>query len=168
MDTLLNRRGVMMGQGKEPQQYVVSLIPSSYESPWKMTNPANGYTDENSTTYASNSYANQTGERYFYFKFNTSAIPPNAVIDSVVCKAKGTRAYGTFTGTSTMQMYSGATPKGSEVNINPTPMVFTFSGVAWDRSEVSDVRIKLTRQCDSGTVRALCFYGATLTITYTA
>lgn len=135
-------------------------------------NIENGYTTEDSSTYATINLAKgKRAETYIYYTFDLSSIPKNATILSVSCSVK---AYISSTSISsihsrTMQLYSGTTAKGSSANIPKGATITTISTGDWTRDELTDCRLKLYAQRgNSGTTTAINikFYGATLTIRY--
>ena len=97
--------------------------PSSYDSTnsvvntsYTVSNPNNGNTDADSTTYMQ-AYlvTGSQAHTYVYYNFDTSDIPTNATIDSISCSAK---CYLSNTNTSRIstrefQLCTGTTTKGS-------------------------------------------------------
>ena len=159
-----------------PQQFTVTFNLSSYDttdySYYSLSNASNAYTDTDSTDYASIRAKNgNNAETWVYFKFNTSSIPAGATIDSVVCSVKVTHnANNTIFPTRTIQMYTGATAKGSATSFTTSATVRTLSVGDWTRAELTDARIKVYLKrgtTQSSTAYYGRLYGATLTVTYT-
>ena len=133
-----------------------------------LTEQANAYTSETSTTAARVRVTTTTGgTTSTYLHFNTSSIPQDAVIVSVTCKAKTYISSTTGINTRSVRMYSGSTAKGTAQTLTGSAKTFTFSGVDWTRSELSDARIRIWATRTSGTTTSfMFFYGATLTVKY--
>ena len=125
------------------------------------SNPVGKGTDN--TTYASIYAYNMTA--YVYWPFDVSAIPDDAKIDSVVCKAKmKVSATNNFTGK--LRLYSGTTAKGSEKTFtSTTATIYTLTPGTWSRAELDSIRLRTAITTSTG--RYLYFYGADLTVTYT-
>lgn len=160
---------VFSGAPYVPTQYTVTFNPSSNNSSGTVSNPANGYDGETTTNYAQLAVSKTKGATSsINFNFDTSSIPANATIDSVQCVAK---AYITVSANITplIKMIADTSLKGSEQTLTTTATTFTFSGETWSRSELlnAKVRVEATRNSGSST-SYLRFYGATLTVTYTA
>ena len=98
----------------------ITLVPSGYDSSNSdysgVSNSypiSNGYDGSSSTNYAyitchTGSYA----ETYISYTFNVSAIPRDAVINSVSCTAKTRVSSTSYISSSTIQLYSDSTAKG--------------------------------------------------------
>lgn len=149
-------------------KYTVTFYPSSY-SGTSTSNPANGYTSETSTTYATTRVSNNANTlQSTYFIFNTSSIPQDATILSVSCKAKVKMTGTSGIATRKIGLYSGTTVKGTESTMTNTLNTFSFSGATWTRQEVGNARVRYyTSKPSSGNPPWVYFYGATLTVTYT-
>lgn len=167
--------------GGQPQQYTITLVPSSHDTTdyayYAFINPSYGYTNADSTTYSQLGLTrgSEGAITYAYYKFDTSAIPANATIDSVSCTAKYSSPSTTNSNNirvRQIQMFSGTTAKGDANSINNTgATAYSLSVGTWTRQELSDTRIRLYAERGSRNVSssyAFRFYGATLTITYTA
>jgi len=161
----------------QPQQYAVALHPTSYDttdySYYSISNSSNAYEDSDSTNYCSVRAKNGNyAETWVYFKFDTSSIPSGATILEVTCKVKASySANNTIIPTHTIQMYSGTTAKGSATTLGTSASEKTLDVGTWTRAELEDARIKLYLQRSTtqpSTAYYGRFYGATLTITYTA
>lgn len=156
----------------------ITVYPSGYDSTnsdykgWYSGHAANlGYTDANSTTYAG-IYLN-TGnyaDTKFYWTFNLSSLPSNAIINSVTCTAKCHITSTSGIPTRTIQMSSGTTAKGTASTLTTTSgQQHTLSVGDWTAAELQNACIYLhaTRSTTSATTdRTFRFYGATLTIDY--
>lgn len=156
-------------------QNTITLVPSSYDSDhayYSASNINRGYTDADSTTYAQVNLTRGAGAiTYFYYKFDTSAIPAGATIDSVSCSAKlriGT-ANSKYVTTRQIQMFSGTTAMGSPTTVPNSNTVLTLTPGTWDLQDIQDTRIRLYAvrgNSNVDTSYGFVFYGATLTITY--
>ena len=138
----------------------------------EMTNVSNAYThDVSSTSQATAKMAQGVGEvTYFYFKFNTSAIPANATIKSVSCIAKVGRSTSVQTRISNpkIQLASGYTLKGTATSVTGNTQ-FTMSPGTWTRQEISDAKLyyQATRGTESATNNYTIYvYAARLRVTY--
>ncbi|MGM9608358.1 MAG: hypothetical protein ACI3XJ_12720 [Oscillospiraceae bacterium] len=152
--------------GYDTTNYSYNTVNSSYP----LTNPVGKSSDN--TTYAQ--WTMKTGssaETYVFYLFDLSAIPENAMIESVSCTAK---AYISSTTTSrisarTIQLYSGSTAKGSSTNISTSTTALTMTCGEWTRAELEDCRIRIYAKrgtSQTSTSVNMRFYGATLTVTY--
>lgn len=158
-----------------------TFIPSAYDAANSVVAgtdtsnvPANGLTDANSTTraaFTSNTTANSTTK--FYYDFDCSSIPDNAIITSVACSFKATCSSSYFT-TRVGQLCTGTTKKGSGTTITNTSVNSTVNVQqitdtgTWTRAELDDIKILIEAVRGTSTSAfTLSFYGATLTITYT-
>lgn len=166
MDALLRRN--VMGGGKAKVIRTLAVNPSSSGGSSTPPSAANAYTDENSTTYANPRLA--AGTRYWWFKFDTSALPADANILSVVCRAKARLTGVAGVDPRTIAMYYGSMQKGAAKTLTSGLTTFTFSGVNWTAAELSDARVRcdMTFASGYGNPGWLYFYGATLTIQYTS
>ena len=151
-----------------------SYIPKATDGAWYLLeNPSNAYTDETSTNYSMIHLTRGSGaETYIYWLFDTSALPANATIVSVECKAKVFVSNGTSTNIATrqVQMFSGTTAMGTSQNCTTTAGVKTFSGVTWTREQLNDVRLRFYGVRGTKNTNADYYfrlYGATLTIEFT-
>lgn len=161
------------------QEYTLTVNFSSVDSDHSyasISNTSNAYraATASTTTYCQiNPKTGNYAETYVYFKFDTSALPANATIVSVECKANFYKPSGaTTTRFSALYatMCSGTTEKGTAIDIPNNTNVKTFSPGTWTRAELSDVRVKIYAQrttSNTGTNYGLRIYGGTLTIKYT-
>lgn len=149
------------------------LIPSGYTGLTSLTQNtsypiANGYTNSSSTNYARFTLSTST-TGYIYYTFNTSALPADATITSVATNFKA-RVGNTSRVTNTgAQLYSGTTAKGNSTAFaSTTASVRTINSGSWTRSELNDLRIRITATGSTSTSeKRFDFYGADVTINYT-
>ena len=177
MNELLLRRS-MMGGGANFT--TVTLYPSSYDdvnSTYRSISTTypitNGYTGTSSDTFA-RIFINtgQGAETKFYFTFDTSTIPSNAIIKSVVMKTKVTiqTAQTTAIATRTQQVCIGTVEKGatSIFNTNVITRTLDTSG-SWTLSDLADISLylRIVRGTTStATNFQIDFYGADLIVKY--
>ncbi len=157
-----------------PKQYTITLHPTSYDTEnysWRTyANISNGYTNSSSSTYARFGIPRPYGEAYVYYKFDTSSIPDGAEIVSVACTAHA-KASGNSTTTPIrqIQMATGTTLKGTATTIGSSATERTLDVGEWTLAELRDARIRpYAKTGNTSSNYYLDFYGATLTITYTA
>lgn len=113
-----------------------------------------------------------SAETWVYWPFDLSAIPSNATIDSVSCSAKAAVSItdSSYIKSRTIQLYSGATGKGSATDLTTSDTAHNLDCGTWTRAELQGCRLRTyARRDKSGTsiTRYLYFYGADLTVTYT-
>lgn len=164
----------------QPQQYTITLYPSSYDtehhSYYGLLNVANAYDSGDDSDYATITLTRGSGaETYIYFKFDLSSIPDDATIDSIslTAKAKVTTTAGTRLGTRVLQVCRGTTAVGTATaNMTTGERTYTMDvGTGWTGANVKDLTLKVNvfRGTQATSTNYYCyFYGATLTITYTA
>ena len=153
----------------------VQLVPSNYTGLTGMTisssYPAtNAYNDETNTTYCRFSISTSTTGSV-YFTFDTSEIPSDAVITSVIAKAR-LRISSTSRVTNTKcQLYAGTTAKGNNSTFATTsspPTAITLTPGTWTRSELSNLRMFIGGTgSSSSSSKYIYFYGASVEVTYT-
>lgn len=152
----------------------VTLVPSgntgltnaTIDSGYPITN---AYTNADSTSYARlNVTASRTAE--IYFTFDTSSIPAGATITSVTANGKARVSSTTRITNTVMQFYSGTTAKGSNTAFaSTTATKRTLSPGSWTRTELNNLRLKVGGTASSSSSsKRIDFYGADITITYTA
>ena len=152
----------------------VTLVPSGYEGLTNMTIDSSypisrGYTNADSTNYTRfNVTASRTGE--VYFTFDVSDIPSGATITSVSANGKARVSSTTRITNTQMQFYSGTTAKGSNRTFASTQATKqTITVGSWTRAELNNLRLKIGGTASSSTSsKRIDFYGADITITYTA
>lgn len=141
--------------------------PSSSSGTSSVSNASRAYTDENSTTYANMRLGGQNVESRWSLVFNTTAIPQDAIIISVSCKAKASLTSVANITPRTIGLYSGTTLKGETQNLTSSAKIFSLSGETWTRSELSSVSVILkATKTHSNSSPWMYFYGATLTVEY--
>lgn len=151
-----------------------TVIPSGYTGLTGMSINSqypigNAYANSSSTNYCRFDISTST-TGYVYFTFDTSAIPSNATISSVTAQFKA-RVNNTTRVTNTgAQLYANTTAKGSSTAFgNTTASVRSITAGTWTRSELSNLRLYVTgRGSSSSSSKRIDFYGADVTITYTA
>lgn len=153
----------------------ITVYPSGYVSDdyayKRIAKIENGYASADSTSYAL-IYATEgaLAETYFYYTFDLSAIPSDAVITSVTCSAK-LQGNNNLTH-QTVQLYSGENAKGSPASMfTYWERVVSITAGDWNREELNNCRLKLYAKRSSDlmtdtSVYGIFFYGATLTIEY--
>lgn len=143
----------------------VTCIPSQYLSgPSNPTNPNNVLADTSSTSYAQFTI-NSSNQEWFY-KIDTSGIPENAIIKSVVCKVKAMNNRNTST--AYIDFYSGNTRKTSQANTSTTATTYTLTNLSdWTAEELQDVRLRINdAYTGSTTSYYIGVYGAELIVEY--
>ena len=149
---------------------------SSYDtedySYYNLTNPGNAYTSATSSYAQIGLTRGASAETYIYFKWDTSSIPQNAVIDSVSCVARVMINNTTAANVSArqVQMCSGTTLKGSAATPTTTAADRTPTAGTWTREELNDARLRLfARRGASNTTSNYYFrlYYGKLTVNYT-
>lgn len=152
----------------------VTLVPSGNEGLTNATIDSSypidrGYTNADSTTYTRlNVTASRTAE--IYFTFDTSSIPSGSTITSVTANGKARVSSTTRITNTVMQFYSGSTAKGNNTAFaSTTATKRTLSPGSWTRSELNNLRLKVGGTASSSSSsKRIDFYGADITITYTA
>lgn len=150
-----------------------TIIPNSYTDLTNFT-PDRTYginralTKADSTTFARlNIPAGQTGS--VYFSFDTSAIPSDAVIQTISARFKA-RINGTARVPSqAVQLYSGALPKGAASNFpSTTATIYDMTSVgSWTGSELQNIKLRVQATADTGgSVHRIDFFGADVTVTW--
>lgn len=155
-----------------------TCIPSSYDS--ANSDYASTYTGSYTDGLAAYNdsdrfcvYVDQTAyaEAKLTYNFDCAAIPQNATITSVTCKA-GAACYsnGQYFDTRTVQLYSGSTAKGTATTITGTGNTNTehnINGGSWTRAELDNAKIVIRVVRGNNTDQAsFSFWGATLSVTY--
>lgn len=127
------------------------------------------YTNADSTTYARfNLNASSTAS--VYLTFDTSDIPDGATISSVTARGKARVSSTTRVTNTVMQLYSSTTAKGSNRTFaSTTASTQTITAGTWTLSELRNLRLKVGGKASSSTSsKRIDFYGADVTVTYTA
>ena len=106
----------------------------------------------------SNGGSSSTAHIDYDFEFD---IPEEATIVSVECQVKG-HAENTSRSTANLQLYAGATAKGSVSKFTSTSaQTVTLTTGTWTRSEIDSLKLRFTIGYYGGLVN-----GATVTVTY--
>lgn len=127
------------------------------------------YTNADSTTYARfNLNASSTAS--VYLTFDTSDIPDGATISSVTARGKARVSSTTRVTNTVMQLYSSTTAKGENRTFaSTTASTQTITAGTWTLSELRNLRLKVGGKASSSTSsKRIDFYGADVTVTYTA
>lgn len=160
MDCVFSRRRL---QGKKTVE--LKIIPTSFTTSGmgSISNSNRALTDTTSTTYATFTcdYALPVQA---YLSFDTSSIPSDAVIESVVFKVKLGRKSNVSAKT---RPYSNSYTPYSYTNITSTSgSIYTFSGQTYTLAQLSATQIEvyLNTQYQGDYVTV---YGAEINVTYT-
>lgn len=161
------------------EQHTLELVPSGYDSSNSSYSSisssypiTNAYDGSDSTNYA---YITcRTGSHastYISLTFNIN-IPNDATINSVACVCKSRISSTNYISTAVLQLYAGATAKGSTTDYRSTTASARnlSPGSSWTVSEANSIQLRATAtRGTSNTSRAayIYMYGADLTITYT-
>lgn len=154
--------------GYDSTNYSYASVNSSYP----LSNPV-GKASSNTSYCQVNLKTGSGAETYVFYKFDCSAIPTDATINSVSCSAKGyiSQTNSNRINTRQMQLYYGtSTAKGSAYTLSTSTSATNLTAGTWTRAELNDIRIRLYAKRGSSnttTTYYLRFYGATLTINYT-
>lgn len=151
-----------------------TLIPYDYDSSgFTISNIGNAYHDSSNTTYANLTLAGKTTGN-IYFNLGGVSIPSSANIQSVSCTAtlQFSRNSSSSSVTSSFQLYSGSTAKGSANNwvtsaTDISKTTYTLTTGTWTASEIDNARFYIT--CYNGasnTQRHIYVYGVSFTVTY--
>lgn len=165
-----------------PKQYTITKYPSSYDTDHysyrSFADVSNAYDSGSSSDddYAIITLTRGNGaETYVYFQFDLSSIPSNATIDEItlVAYAQVTTTVGSRLGTRVLQVCRGTTSVGTATsNMTTGKKAYTMDvGSGWTAANINDLTLKVDvfRGTQSTTTNYYCyFYGATLTVTYTA
>ena len=169
------------GGQPQPVEHTLTVLLSSYDSTdksyYNITGVSNAYLDPdtNSSTSSVCGVVMKRGsnaETWCYFKFDTSALPADATIVSVACKARTgiSTTSTTYVTSKGCVMCSGTTVKTPSITVSNNGYLRSFETGNWTLEELRDVRVKLygTRgTTNTSSNYALRMYGAELTIVYT-
>lgn len=152
----------------------MTLVPSGYTGLTNMTIDSSypidrAYENADSTNYARfNIGVSSVGE--VYLTFDTSSIPDGATISSVTARGKARVSNTTRVTNTVMQLYSDTTAKGSNRTFaSQTASTQTITAGSWTLSELRDLRLKVGGTgSSSAQAKRIDFYGADVTVTYTA
>ena len=163
-----------------PVQHTITVYPSGYDTEhhayYGFSNVSNAYDSGSADGYATINFTRGNGaETYVYFTFNLSSIPQNATIDSITLTAYAqvTTTAGSRLGTRVLQVCRGTDAVGTaSSNMTTSKKAYTLDvGSGWTGANINDLTLKVNvfRGTQSTTTSYYCyFYGATLTVTYTA
>ena len=105
-------------------------------------------------------------------KFDMSAIPTDAKVNSISCKMKARISNASpYILSGVAQLYCGTAVLSGEIELGTSPVAQTFNDTGWlDRESLDDLILLIT--CTRGSLYAnnsqtLRFYGADLTVDYT-
>ena len=152
----------------------VVLIPDGNTSTgFTVSNISNAYTDASSSTYASLELSGGTTGT-IYLGLGGATIPSGATIQSVSCSATlQFNANGSGSGfTSSFQMYSGSTAKGSANNwvtegSDVAKTTYNLSIGSWSASDIQNAKFYITATNNaSSTKRYIYVYGVSFSVTY--
>lgn len=146
-------------------------VDDTYSNYPELTNPTNPVGKGSSnTTYAAVWYSAYNAARWTYWPFDLSAIPENAVIDSVTCSATAGYYSESNVVAATLQLYCGDTAKGNETSFAGfNARAVQVDCGSWTRAELKTCGLRVTGRStgSSATYRRFAFYGADLTVAYT-
>lgn len=114
-----------------------------------------------STTATGNDYSkNSSSTATITYSFDFSAIPENAVIDSVSVKVGGHAESTTYSSSKKcdLQLMSGTTAKGSATHFTSTSkQVLTMDAGTWTRAELQSAKLAVTIGYYGGLVNGVDF-----------
>lgn len=146
-------------------------VDDTYSNYPELTNPTNPVGKGSSnTTYAAVWYSAYNAARWTYWPFDLSAIPENAVIDSVTCSATAGYYRESDVVAATLQLYCGDTAKGNETSFAGfNARAVQVDCGSWTRAELKTCGLRVTGRStgSTATYRRFAFYGADLTVAYT-
>lgn len=151
-----------------PAEYLASESYFSSQHETKTLDLVVGMSAEQTTTTGIwYPYTTSNRESYVYYRFNLSAIPQDATIDSVACAVAYRRRAGSGAACYA-QLACGTTVKGTADETPGTQARYTdLDCGTWTRSELDDCRVKFFAIGNGGSSVTAWVYGATLTVTYT-
>lgn len=163
------------------RQETINIVPSGYTGqtnisaentsyPWSRGYNGSDHTENYARIQLS--ATSTSTDCYIYYTFNTSEIPAEATITSVSCSVRISR--NNRVGSSTVQLYSGTTAKGSSATFSSTQTTGTSVTVTnisntgtWTLSELQNARLRITcRRSSTNQTGYIYFFGATLTVNY--
>ena len=157
-------------------QTTVDIYPSSYDADYAAYNIPNitraYHPATNTSEYGQvNLTRGDNAVTYFYFKFDTSAIPANATILAVSCqiRLRISTTTASYVAIRQVQMFAGTTPKGDPSAAPGSNTTLSLAPGTWTREEMNDARIRLYAVRGSSNVNnsyGFVIYGATLTVDY--
>lgn len=160
-------------QGEEtdnPSGYLTRDEGSEYYS---ASNISNGYNGSDNTTYGQINLSRGSGaETHFYYTFDFSGIPRNAVIKSVAVTAKLTisNTQATIITARRVEVCRGMESMGDSVGVSTSTAVKELDpGLGWTRDNLDGLKIHMfaTRGTSSTSTNVYFrFYGADVTVEY--
>lgn len=160
----------------------ITVYPASYDSTnysyqsvvsnYPLTNPI-GKGSTSTSMCRVNLKTGSKATSYLFYKFDLSAIPANATIDSVACKVKCyiNQTNSSRIATRQVQMYYGInTAKGTASTMSTSTTALNITCGTWTRAELDDCRIRLyvvRGTSNTTTTYYMGLYGADLTVQYT-
>ena len=122
----------------------------------------------NTSQYASITPSSNSSSGYAIYRFDTSEIPSNATINSVVCTARG-RAGSNNKTRGSFQLTGNNTIKGTPVFYTSTTSTgyALDTGSSWIAEQARNIGIMVGAQRTGNNAGISRFYGATLTVNYT-
>lgn len=159
-------------------QHTLTKYPSGYDTSHyayrSISDISNAYTSSSSGTIAKIYWVRGSGaQTYMYFTFDLSSIPTNATIDSITLTAKAQLQMANRLSSSGFYVCRGTEAVGTKSS-NFSTSVGTYNvdtGTGWTGANIQDLTLKisLVRNSTGTNSDYFCnFYGATLTIKYTA
>lgn len=152
------------------------LVPSSNNNTnFTLTNIDNAYSDADSSDYAQLTLSAGGTTGTIYLNFPAISLPNGATIQSVSCRAtlQYNRNNSSSGFTSSCQMYSNSTAKGSSTSFvtaggtDVAKTTYNLTVGSWTASELANARFYLTATNNaSGTARYIYIYGISLTVEY--
>ena len=157
----------------------VTLVPtgyngqrSSYISVDTSYPLSNGLTSSSSDTYTVlNLNKGSNAVSKLAVKFDMSAIPTDAKVNSIACKIKARISNASpYILSGVAQLYCGTAGLSSEIDLGISEVAQSFSETGyWDRESLDDLVLLIT--CTRGSLstnngQTLRFYGADLTVNY--
>lgn len=165
--------------GGEPEEGEETVVPSTYltrdegAAYYSASNVSNGYHASNNTTYSQISLTRGEGaETHFFYKFDFSGIPANAIIRSVTVKATSyiSNRTSSIVATRTCAVARGTTDVAAGVNVTGTASPTTLdAGTGWTRQNLNDLAIHLHAVRGTSNTTSnyyFRFYGADVTVEY--
>lgn len=164
-----------------PREYTITKYPSSLDEDntivrsWNSTyGYSRGFTSAGSSTEARANWVNgSNAETFVYWKFDLSEIPDNATIESITLSAKARRSAGNLVSSCYLVVCDGTTQKGTTSTVSSsTASTFTLdAGSGWTGTSIKNLSLLFYCKRNTSNVTGtyfLGFYGATLTVKYTA
>ena len=165
--------------GGNPEEGEETVIPSAYltrdegAAYYSASNVSNGYHASNNSTYCQIGLTRGEGaETHFFYKFDFSGIPANAIIRSVAVKATAyiSNRTSSIVATRVCAVARGTTDVAAGVNVTGTASPVTINaGTGWTRQNLDDLAIHLHAVRGTSNTTSnyyFRFYGADVTVEY--